>query len=161
MSWVCYKVIKAIKLQAEPQAGKGTTEKRAGRMACSAEAFFCLDFFWYFFVSRQKRTSLRGNERARVRSEPKVPACPKHLSTCHDSEARQSRILQSWFARRPCVGVVHSSRLPRSFLTRNDKLLIFVIAGSPARDPSPRHACPTQGPPRVTLLRRKMRLCLL
>jgi hypothetical protein len=43
------------------KAGKGPTEKRARRMACSAEAFFCLDFFWCFFVSRQKRTSLRGN----------------------------------------------------------------------------------------------------
>ncbi len=100
MSWVGYKVIKAIKLQAGLQAGKGTTEKRAGRMACSAEAFFCLDFFWYFFVSRQKRTSLRGNERARVRSEPKVPALPVNLPTCHDSEARQSRTLQSSFARK-------------------------------------------------------------
>jgi hypothetical protein len=27
------------------QKRKGPTEKRAGRMACSAEAFFCLDFF--------------------------------------------------------------------------------------------------------------------
>ena len=42
--------------QSKIKKRNGLTEKRAGRMACSAEAFFCLDFFWYFFVSRQKRT---------------------------------------------------------------------------------------------------------
>jgi hypothetical protein len=53
------------------KAGKGLPEKRAGSMACSAEAFFWLDLFTYYlfligvhevaplsflvtFVSRQK-----------------------------------------------------------------------------------------------------------
>jgi hypothetical protein len=39
---------------------KGPTENRAGRMACSAEGFFCLDFFGAFCI-KTKRTSHRGN----------------------------------------------------------------------------------------------------
>jgi hypothetical protein len=42
------------------KAGKGQTENRAGSMACSAEGFFCLDFFGPFCI-KAKRTSLRGN----------------------------------------------------------------------------------------------------
>jgi hypothetical protein len=37
----------------ESKARKGPTEKRAGSMACSVEAFFCLDFL-VTFVSIQK-----------------------------------------------------------------------------------------------------------
>jgi len=49
-------------MQAERQAGKGLTEKRAGSMACSAEAFFCLDFFGPFCI-KTKRTSPAAIER--------------------------------------------------------------------------------------------------
>jgi hypothetical protein len=81
---------KSRKISGRTQAGKGPTEKRAGRMACSAEAFFCLDvirvlFVFYrcslsrfarsfgtFLYQDKKGLSLRGNERARVRSEQKA-----------------------------------------------------------------------------------------
>jgi hypothetical protein len=49
-----------IKLQKQKRV-KARQKSGPGSLACSAEAFFCLDFFWSFFVSRQKRTSLRGN----------------------------------------------------------------------------------------------------
>jgi hypothetical protein len=43
----------------------GLTEKRAGRMALRAEAFFCLDFLGTF-VSRQKYLAPPGQEGDRV-----------------------------------------------------------------------------------------------
>jgi hypothetical protein len=48
-------------INSESKRVKARQKSGPGSMACSVEAFFCLDFFWYFFVSRQKRTSLRGN----------------------------------------------------------------------------------------------------
>jgi hypothetical protein len=39
-----------LDLFTEPHARKRPTEKRAGRMACSAEAFFCLDVIHVLFV---------------------------------------------------------------------------------------------------------------
>jgi len=45
------------------QKRKGLTEMRAREYGLWAEAFFCLDFFWYFFVSSQKRTSPAAIER--------------------------------------------------------------------------------------------------
>jgi len=41
------------------------------------------------------------------------------------SEAWQPRTVQVGFTERSCMAVMHSSRLPRSFLPRNDKVLIF------------------------------------
>ena len=34
----------------------GPAQKRGGVMALSGEAFLRLDFFWFFFAARQKRT---------------------------------------------------------------------------------------------------------
>jgi hypothetical protein len=50
-------------IKTNTKAGKGLTEKRAGSMACSAEAFFCLDFFGTFCV-KTKRTSPAAIERS-------------------------------------------------------------------------------------------------
>ena len=48
------------KAKISPKAGKGLTEKRAGCLACSAEAFFCLDLLVTFCI-KTKSNSPRGN----------------------------------------------------------------------------------------------------